>query len=144
MTVKKVLLQPDPQPPQPDFKRKFQAWFEVEGKTMEDVHKMIGSGACSSASASEGRSSRRSGGSSGFQPGAVAPLCSEGEEHGAGSQAGADATPSPPDSQAEAAEVDLENDSEQEEMGMNEAEAGEASDSSLLSEIPDSQIVKRK
>ncbi|RXM99144.1 Paraneoplastic antigen-like protein 5 [Acipenser ruthenus] len=54
MTVKKVLLQPDPQPPQPDFKRKFQAWLEVEGKTMEDVNKMIGSGACSSPSASEG------------------------------------------------------------------------------------------
>ncbi|MGH0147750.1 UNVERIFIED_CONTAM: hypothetical protein FKN15_036675 [Acipenser sinensis] len=95
-------------------------------------------------------------GSSGSQLGAAVPPCSEGEEHSAESLLGAAVNPSLPDSPQSAvveageenlktATVTVENDSNDEyEEEMNEAEEGEASDSSLFSNIPDSQTAKKK
>ncbi|MGH0159362.1 UNVERIFIED_CONTAM: hypothetical protein FKN15_037324 [Acipenser sinensis] len=95
-------------------------------------------------------------GSSGSQLGAAVTPCSKGEEHSAESLLGTAVNPSLPDSPQSAAveagdenlktaTVAVENNSNDEyEEGMDEAEEREASDSSLFSNIPDSQTAKKK
>ncbi|MGH0168463.1 UNVERIFIED_CONTAM: hypothetical protein FKN15_054068 [Acipenser sinensis] len=98
----------------------------------------------------------RSDGGSRSLPGAAVPPCSEGEERSAESLLGAAVNPSLSDSQQTVAELKGEeqlkilaaavndSDEEYEEGEMGGADGGEVSDSSLFSDITDSQTTRKK
>lgn len=53
LTLKQVLLMPNPKTPRPNFKKKLQMFLETEGKTLSDLHEVAGVQAASSTSASD-------------------------------------------------------------------------------------------